>query len=765
MADPKNPAAVGQKNSPSAVESFLGKFTVLFGAVRELWIVFGLVILTNLAYRLVNLTLSLWLTSDLGFSDAKTGLVVMIWSAGLTLAIVLVGSLTDALGLRKTFLLGFALCIISRVFLTFTTVKWLALGGGMAVLAVGEGMGSPVTVAALRRYTTTAQRSIAYSVFYAIMNGGFFIALYISDALRAGMGEHGRLEVPGLGMELSTYRTLFLVSLALSVPSFVLAYFWLREGVEATDQGVVITPEQPKYPGLNMFQALGCTVRDTLRETGRIFLGLWQQPGFYKFIAFLSFAAFIKMIFLHMDYTYPKFGIRELGEGSPIGHLYALNSILIVFLAPLVGVLTQRIPAYRMVIFGSFVAASSVFIMTIPPQRFQRLADGKLGHAIANSWLGGYSRVSPDDFRNLPAFAKQLQYGSNSVSLSLKESLSPITRALLSRQPANGFLDESLRPHPTTALVSAAELKDIPSFLKRLQDDSNPATRPASQILWDGFSTKGKSILRRADPAAEGLRSATLARELNRVLQGAPMYDKKQRARFAGVALSDATRLAVESDSVRANDSRATQSQLLNRLLLEDAYPEFIVKSDCPLRVALAEDITKLIKGSSFFEAQRFAGVSLSDDTKQLLAKAPQGGELVRLNRCLLEDAYAAELLRNRVGVPGSVNPWYVMIFLFVALLSVGEAFYSPRLYEYTAAIAPKGQEASYMAMSSLPFFLAKLGVAPVSGLLLAHFCPDTGPRNSGTLWLLIGLSTMIAPVGLFVFQRFIRVHEAGRDE
>ena len=86
-----------------------------------------------------------------------------------------------------------------------------------------------------------------------------------------------------------------------------------------------------------MFQALGLTVRDTLRDTGRIFMGLWQQPGFYKFLAFLSFAAFIKMIFLHMDYTYPKFGIRELGEGAPIGHLYALNSILIVFLAPLVG--------------------------------------------------------------------------------------------------------------------------------------------------------------------------------------------------------------------------------------------------------------------------------------------------------------------------------------------------------------------------------------------------------------------------------------------
>ncbi len=309
------------------------------------------------------------------------------------------------------------------------------------------------------------------------------------------------------------------------------------------------------------------------------------------------------------------------------------------------------------------------------------------------------------------------------------------------------------------------DLKDVPVFLKRLQNDSNSATRPVSQFLWAEFSSKGKSVFGEAESAAEGRRPAILARELNRILQGDPLYGKKQKARFAGVALSEATRLAVESDPATANDSRVTQSQLLNRLLLEDTYPEFVVKSECPLRVALAEDLTKLMKGPALFDAQRFAGVALSGETKQLLAQQSRGGDLVRLNRCLLEDAFPSELLQNRVGVSGSVNPWYVMIFLFVVLLSVGEAFYSPRLYEYTAAIAPKGQEASYMAMSSLPFFLAKLGVAPVSGVLLAHFCPDTGLRNSGTLWMLIGLSTMIAPVGLFVFQRFIRVHEAGRDE
>jgi dipeptide/tripeptide permease len=104
------------------------------------------------------------------------------------------------------------------------------------------------------------------------------------------------------------------------------------------------------------------------------------------------------------------------------------------------------------------------------------------------------------------------------------------------------------------------------------------------------------------------------------------------------------------------------------------------------------------------------------------------------------------------------------MIFLFVVVLSVGESFYSPRLYEYAAAIAPKGQEGSYMSLSYLPFFLAKLGVASLSGMLLAKYCPETGPRHSQMLWLIIALTTAICPVGLITLRRWIRVPEAGRD-
>lgn len=110
------------------------------------------------------------------------------------------------------------------------------------------------------------------------------------------------------------------------------------------------------------------------------------------------------------------------------------------------------------------------------------------------------------------------------------------------------------------------------------------------------------------------------------------------------------------------------------------------------------------------------------------------------------------------------LSPWYAVIILYVVGLSIGETFFSPRLYEYAAAIAPKGQEASYMSLSYLPYLLAKLFVLIISGPLLASFCPADGPRDSGTMWLIIALMTVVAPVGLLALGRHIRVPEAGHE-
>jgi MFS family permease len=483
----------------TGLHGFLAKFTVLKGAQRELWLTFLIKLLIILAYQITNLTLTLWLSSDLGFNDQHAGaLVGWVWAPAMTVFTLLAGSFTDAFGLRRTFFLGVFVCLIARAVMAFTTIPWLALAGGLFPLAIGEALGTPVLIAATRRYSTTLQRSISFSLIYTIMNVGFLIAGIIYDYVRHTLGEHGQLNL--FGLQITTYRVLFLVSLGFEFLLLPTIYF-LRRGAEATDQGVTFTAEPVRYATSAFWERVWLTVRDSALDTVQLFKRLLSQSGFYRLLAFLLLIGFLKLIVMQMFYVFPKFGIRELGDGAPIGKLLGINFLLIIFLAPTIGALTQQFSAYRMVIVGGAICTASVFVMALPTAWFQASANGVIGQ-----WLG------------------------------------------------------------------------------------------------------------------------------------------------------------------------------------------------------------------------------------------------------------------HSLGLQRSIYPYYIMIALYMVIYSVGEAFYSPRVYEYAAAIAPRGQEASYGALSYIPFLIGKLLVG-TGGWLLAAFCPEQGPRHSGTMWLIFALVASVAPIGLIVFRRYIRVTEAGRQD
>ena len=100
------------------------------------------------------------------------------------------------------------------------------------------------------------------------------------------------------------------------------------------------------------------------------------------------------------------------------------------------------------------------------------------------------------------------------------------------------------------------------------------------------------------------------------------------------------------------------------------------------------------------------------------------------------------------------------LIVAYQVILSLGEAIYSPRLYDYTASIAPPGKEASYMAYSKAPMFFAKVAAGPATGLLLAHLCPGEGPRNTELMWIIVGITTMVSPITLLLGRRWLDVEK-----
>jgi dipeptide/tripeptide permease len=91
-----------------------------------------------------------------------------------------------------------------------------------------------------------------------------------------------------------------------------------------------------------------------------------------------------------------------------------------------------------------------------------------------------------------------------------------------------------------------------------------------------------------------------------------------------------------------------------------------------------------------------------------------------------------------------------------IVVLTVGEALWSPRSYEYNVSIAPPGREATYVSLAVLPYFMAKFLVAMTAGKLLTAYCPPTGERHSAVMWVIIGLMTLLGPVGILAFRRVI---------
>ena len=482
----------------TGLRGFLAKFTVLKGAQRELWLTFLIKFLIYTAYSVTNKTMVLWLSKDLGFSDQAAGaLVGWVWAPAMTIFTLLAGSITDAIGLRRTFFLGVAICTFARSVMVVTTIPGLALACGVLPLAVGEALGTPVLLAATRRYSTVAQRSISFSLIYAVMNVAYVAAGYIFDYVR-----QLNLHVSLFGFEPTSFQQLFMVSLMFEIVLFPAIYF-IRRGAEANNGGPVIDESsRDRGTAPAFWTGIGQTVRKSAVATAHLFRRLISQSAFYRLLVFFLFIGFLKAIFLQMDYVFPKWGIRELGFNAPVGKLSAINAIVIIFLVPIVGALTQKFAAYRMVIVGGTICAAGVFIMALPTEWFQPAAQSVIGQ-----WLG------------------------------------------------HGFL-----------------------------------------------------------------------------------------------------------------------------------------------------------------------------------------------------------------GVRGSIHPYYIMAALYLIVFSVGEAFYSPRVYEYAAAIAPKGQEASYGSLAYLPFLVGKLLVGS-GGWLLAAFCPEHGPRHPATTWLIFALAASVAPVGLIVFRRYIRVPEAGRQD
>jgi MFS family permease len=107
-----------------------------------------------------------------------------------------------------------------------------------------------------------------------------------------------------------------------------------------------------------------------------------------------------------------------------------------------------------------------------------------------------------------------------------------------------------------------------------------------------------------------------------------------------------------------------------------------------------------------------------------------------------------------------SIGPYWWTLYLYLIIMTVGEAMWSPRFLQYAAEIAPEGRTGEYMGVAQLPWFLTKVLVPLLySGYMMDRYCPapTTGrPVHTESMWLIFGLIAMGSFVLLVLAKNWI---------
>jgi POT family proton-dependent oligopeptide transporter len=399
-------------------------FIDLIRAPRALWGV-------NLAYTIEGLSYFGILTylaiyfSDFVFkgvahADEWSHAMVMVLTAGIAIAMVILGFVPDKYGVRRALIFSFSFLLAGRIIMSAAPSVlglqpqgvWSALHLvtmlGILLVVVGYGIYQPAAYAAVRQFTTPKTASMGYAMLYALMNAGSSLAMLaflIRDENFLGLGIVGTFWV---------YTVLTLVSLLVTV--LLLSKKTVEHAIaSAKAENVALSasqssaeakkpdapaggpaPDSKKVPLSAWIIWIGVLVAIffrvpypwrlaagalvaimpilillmPMRFRDRLLLKLSTHPlADIRFFVFIFALMPVQTLFTYNWLVLPQYISRAYAGW--IGEYYEIasnaNPILIFILVPAITALTYKKDVYSMMIIGTFVMASSAFILAFGP--------------------------------------------------------------------------------------------------------------------------------------------------------------------------------------------------------------------------------------------------------------------------------------------------------------------------------------------------------------------------------------------------------------
>lgn len=259
--------------------------------------------------------------------------------------------------------------------------------------------------------------------------------------------------------------------------------------------------------------------------------------------------------------------------------------------------------------------------------------------------------VNPNPQNISPALVNFNDFKAEDLAYILKERQTPAAQCVYNRfSPKTKALLDNYQTGGSTTAISRADFKNAALLAIRLRT----AADPISVLLKDKLSSSTRKLVNNFD--GSGLSGEVpadllngLITDFNKIISSGSIYDKD---RFMGVRLSSETERLKNQTSLDAESTKR-----LNRLLLEDAFPNEFQRSssgnqgNLELTNALADEFNLLIKGPVLTNEACFSGVQMSAATKKLSAGGLTGEGVRSFNRLLLEDAFP-----NQITKLGSVT-------------------------------------------------------------------------------------------------------------
>lgn len=361
------------------IEDFFGAFLDLLHLPRAFWVLVIAFMINSMPYFGMLTLMIVYFTDYLKLHDRSASIIVSVFTAFVTLFMLIVGGMAERLGVRRGLLLAIGLCLTGRIaFSSVSLTGWTLfpsvalLIAALILIALGEAIQQPLTYSGVKQYTDEKTNSMGYGLIYALMNLGIFVIGLISPYIRVPL-DHAAGDVANgtLAADSLTARAARLFGggvpgvnwfcTSLSVAGLLFLFAFLTRRAEAER----LRPEDEAKRAAEREAAAEKPLFD--RVTDYFVEGPFSNA---RFVFFIFMLLPVQTLFAHQWLTMPAYVLRAYSQGVADRMEWIVNWInpgIIFFGVPIATAMTRRVNVYTMMIIGSAVSAIPTFLLCSGP--------------------------------------------------------------------------------------------------------------------------------------------------------------------------------------------------------------------------------------------------------------------------------------------------------------------------------------------------------------------------------------------------------------